>query len=250
MSKLKLPTYNPVPPEINITEARYDLEKFYRNINNNGSLDISLDQHTHLPLSFFAYDAYIRIYQNINQQEIDKNAIQIAIYLTLNSLEDDSKIICTYDDSEESFDFDLNEPLVKVSRFINPKILGYYLLLKNPEYIRENDNIEGVISQFKDLCDNHRDITSFKLLVDALKATGKPELIKECEEFIEFRYQHNMMNKNSESNKAKLLKLNKPTHHSSSSESSSETSSSSDSSTETSSSSYSGDSSDASSDWC
>ena len=62
---------------------------------------------------------------------------------------------------------------------VNPKILAYYLLITNPEYITEGDSVENLLNSLKYICDNQQDEVSFELLADAYKFTGNEELALE-----------------------------------------------------------------------
>jgi tetratricopeptide (TPR) repeat protein len=68
---------------------------------------------------------------------------------------------------------------------VNPKALAYYLLISNPEYIKDGDSIEFLLGAFKSYCDNLRDEISFHLLSAAYKSVGNEEVAEKYYEFAE-----------------------------------------------------------------
>ncbi|WP_341793712.1 MULTISPECIES: tetratricopeptide repeat protein [unclassified Rickettsia] len=60
---------------------------------------------------------------------------------------------------------------------VNPKILAYYLLIKYPEYIFENDNINTLLKSLHDYCDRLQDEVSFKLLADCYNNIDNEESV-------------------------------------------------------------------------
>ncbi|HJK87156.1 MAG TPA: tetratricopeptide repeat protein [Candidatus Megaira endosymbiont of Nemacystus decipiens] len=118
-----------------------------------------------------------------NNIEVNSDKVSGLLYKVINTKEDNSEL--GYRKTEKNFVLPIIKKLIEANEdniIINPKTLAYYMLIANPEYIVEGDNIEDITKQFEEHCNYLKDEVSLALLLDMCDGTSDDDLLEAADD--------------------------------------------------------------------
>jgi tetratricopeptide (TPR) repeat protein len=124
------------------------------------------------------YAQFLIINKNLSDFTVNTQEVSNHLYAAINSNNVNRLLYTKIDQTNgkicsilSKFIKEKNSPIV-----INSKILTYYLLIKNPEYLKADDKVEFLTESFKNYCSKLQDELSFRLLSNVYHSLNNKDL--------------------------------------------------------------------------
>ncbi|HJK86941.1 MAG TPA: tetratricopeptide repeat protein [Candidatus Megaira endosymbiont of Nemacystus decipiens] len=132
---------------------------------------------------YVEYAQFLLLNKDNDILNINNDTITNYLYRAINC---DNIVGLGYGKIEQNSVCDILQNLIKEKNstiIIHPKILAYYLLITNPEYIKEDDDVETLLKSLDELCHTFYDSISLKILANAYSFSGYEVLSEKYSEY-------------------------------------------------------------------